>query len=84
MKQNQFQFGRFGEVGLGLVACLGLVMFSGCKGGNNAAHDDAHAHEGEVKTAQISVFGERHEIFAEHRLVVTGTPTKFVTHLTDL
>lgn len=84
MKRNQFQFGRFGEVGLGLVACLGLVMFSGCKGGNNAAHDDAHAHEGEVKTAQITVFGERHEIFAEHRLVVTGTPTKFVTHVTDL
>ena len=84
MKRNQFQFGRFGEVGLGLVACLGLVMFSGCKGGNNAARDDAHAHEGEVKTAQITVFGERHEIFAEHRLVVTGTSTKFVTHVTDL
>ncbi len=30
------------------------------------------------------VFGERHEIFAEHRLVVAGTPTKFVTHVTDL
>ena len=39
---------------------------------------------GTEKTAQISVFGERHEVFAEHRLVVAGTPTKFVTHVTDL
>jgi RND family efflux transporter MFP subunit len=30
------------------------------------------------------VFGQRHEIFAEHLLVVAGTPTKFVTHVTDL
>ena len=86
MKRNQFpfcRFGRFGEIGLGLVASLGLVVFSGCKGGNGAAHDD-HAHDGEPKTAQITVFGERHEIFAEHRLVVAATPTKFVTHVTDL
>ncbi len=34
--------------------------------------------------AQINVFGERHEIFVEHRLVVAGVPTKFVTHVTDL
>ncbi len=75
---------QFGAAGAGLAACLGLVVFSGCKGGNSAAHDDGHAHEGEVKTAQITAFGERHEIFAEHRLVVAGTPTKFVTHVTDL
>jgi len=62
-------------------------VFYGCSrhgepagGGEHAGH----AHSGEVKTAQITVFGERHEIFAEHRLVVAGTPTKFVTHVTDL
>ncbi len=81
MKKSQF--GQFGVAGLGLAACLGLVLFPGCKGGNGAAHDD-HAHDAEPKTAQITVFGERHEVFAEHRLVVAGTPTKFVTHVTDL
>lgn len=66
-------------------AVLGLV--SGCSRqqapGEAGAHD-GHAHSGEAKTAQISVFGERHEVFAEHRLVVAGTPTRFVTHVTDL
>ncbi len=88
MKQNPFQFGRFENVAAGLAVCLGLVMFTGCKDGGGAAHDDHahddHVHSGEPKTAQITVFGERHEVFAEHRLVVAGTPTKFVTHVTDL
>lgn len=83
MKRNPFQFGRFENVAVGLAACLGLLVFTGCKDGGGAGHDD-HAHDGEPKTAQITVFGERHEIFAEHRLVVAGTPTKFVTHVTDL
>lgn len=83
MKRNPFQFGRFENVAVGLAACLGLLVFTGCKDGGGAGHDD-HAHDGEPKTAQITVFGERHEIFAEHRLVAAGTPTKFVTHVTDL
>ncbi|MEK7686498.1 MAG: efflux RND transporter periplasmic adaptor subunit [Verrucomicrobiota bacterium] len=82
MKRNQLS--QLGAVGSGLAACLGVVLLSGCKGGNSAALEDGHVHNGEVKTAQITVFGERHEIFAEHRLVVAGTPTKFVTHVTDL
>ncbi|MBI4624064.1 MAG: efflux RND transporter periplasmic adaptor subunit [Verrucomicrobia bacterium] len=77
MKRNPF--GQLGTAGAGLAACVGLVVLSGCKG-----RDDSHAHSGEVKTAQITAFGERHEVFAEHRLVVAGTPTKFVTHVTDL
>lgn len=61
-----------------LAALLGLAM-TGCHRG----HD--HSHDGEEpKTAQITVWGKRHEIFAEHRFVVAGTPTKFVTHVTDL
>lgn len=67
---------------MSLAACLGVVLLSGCSRVPDAAHSVGHG--GEVKTAQISVFGERHEIFAEHRLVVAGTPTKFVTHVTDL
>lgn len=69
--------------------CAGLVaagavflVWNGCSRPGPTADDGDHAHEGEVKTAQITVFGERHEIFAEHRLVVAGTPTKFVTHVT--
>ena len=79
MKKDQLV--QFGAAGLGFAACLALVLLPGCKGADD---NDGHAHDGEVKTAQITVFGERHEIFAEHRLVVAGTPTKFVTHVTDL
>jgi cobalt-zinc-cadmium efflux system membrane fusion protein len=61
-----------------------LVVWNGCSRHEPHAEGDAHAHDGEPKTAQITVFGERHEVFAEHRLVVAGTPTKFVTHVTDL
>ena len=61
-----------------------LVFANGCSPKGSTADHGNHGHDGEVKTAQITVFGERHEIFAEHRLVVAGTPTKFVTHVTDL
>ena len=67
---------------MSLTASLGVVLLSSCSRAPDAAHSVGLG--GEVKTVQISVFGERHEIFAEHRLVVAGTPTKFVTHVTDL
>lgn len=67
---------------MSLAASLGVVLSSGCRRGPDAAHRGGH--DDEPKTAQITVFGERHEVFAEHRLVVAGTPTKFVTHVTDL
>ena len=67
-----------------VVAGAVLGVLNGCSRQRPAAEGGGHGHGGEAKTAQISVFGERHEIFAEHRLVVAGTPTKFVTHVTDL
>lgn len=67
-----------------VVAGAVLVLWNGCSRSGQTADGGDHAHEGEVKTAQITVFGERHEIFAEHRLVVAGTPTRFVTRVTDL
>jgi RND family efflux transporter MFP subunit len=76
-------FRRFELAGLGLVISLGLLVSTGCKDSGGEVHDD-HAHGDEPRTAQVTVFGERHEIFAEHRLVVANTPTKFVTHVTDL
>jgi membrane fusion protein, heavy metal efflux system len=38
----------------------------------------------EEKTAQMTVWSDRFEIFLEHRLIVVNTPTKFITHVTDL
>ena len=67
-----------------LAAGAILSLLNGCSRAGQAPAAGDHGQAGEVKTAQISVFGERHEIFAEHRLVVAGTPTKFVTHVTDL
>ena len=61
-----------------------LSVLNGCSRPGEAADTGGHDHGGDAKSAQISVFGEHHEIFAEHRLVVAGTPTKFVTHVTDL
>ena len=61
---------------MSVAACVALLLLPGC--GREDHHHD------EPKTAQITVWGERHEVFAEHRLVVAGTPTKFVTHVTDL
>jgi RND family efflux transporter MFP subunit len=66
-----------------LVAGTVLVFFNSCSRHSQSAEGGDHGGEA-PKTAQISVFGERHEVFAEHRLVVAGTPTKFVTHVTDL
>lgn len=46
-------------------------------------HGHAHGDEGE-KTAQVTVWGDRFEIFLEHPYIVAGEPTAFVTHVTDL
>jgi RND family efflux transporter MFP subunit len=67
-----------------LTAGAILSVLNGCSKPGQAASSGGQDPGGEVKTAQIDVFGERHEVFAEHRLVVVGTPTKFVTHVTDL
>jgi RND family efflux transporter MFP subunit len=65
-----------------LAAGAIFSVLNGCSKPGQAGSEAGHG--GEVKTAQITVFGERHEIFAEHRLVVAGIPTRFVTHVTDL
>lgn len=48
-----------------------------------AQSDEGHSHEGEEeKTAQVTLWDEDFEIFLEHRLLVAGNPTKFITHIT--
>ena len=75
---------------VGLIAAGAILSaVSGCSRHDRAAEAEDHAghshdENGEPKSAQITVFGERHEVFVEHRLAVAGTPTKFVTHVTDL
>ena len=66
-----------------LLAGTVLTFLNSCSRHDHSA--DGGGHRGAApKTAQITAFGERHEIFAEHQLVAASTPTKFVTHITDL
>ena len=67
-----------------LAASLAVLLLPGCNRNNDPSLDDDHHHGEEPKTAQITVWGDRHEIFAEHRFVVANLPTQFVTHVTDL
>ena len=66
------------------VALVAAGLLTACNRAKDHGHDGTHAEAEEPKTAQISVWTDRHEIFAEHRLVVAGVPTRFVTHVTDL
>lgn len=67
-----------------MAASLAMLLLLGCNRKKDVAHNDDHSHGEEPKTGQITVWGERHEVFAEYRFVVANTPTKFVTHVTDL
>jgi RND family efflux transporter MFP subunit len=49
-----------------------------------ALDDHAHEHGDADRTVQVTVFGDAHEVFLEHPLVVATTPTPFVVHLTEL
>jgi RND family efflux transporter MFP subunit len=64
-----------------LAGLLGLVIL-GCHRPDHSREGDDHHHED--KTAQITVWSDRYEVFAEHRLVPVNVATKFVTHVTDL
>lgn len=47
-------------------------------------HGHGHEHDEEPKTAQITVWSDLYEVFAEYRAPVTGKATTFITHVTDL
>lgn len=71
-----------------LAALLSAASLTGCHrpDDHGHAHDakGGHDHEHEEKTAQISVWTDRYEVFAEHKPPAAGQPTTFTTHLTDL
>jgi hypothetical protein len=70
---------------------VGAVVFAGCdrrKAGEGHPHEpgaaEAHAHDGESKAIQFTLYGERHEVFAEYSPAVVGKATRFVVHVTDV
>jgi RND family efflux transporter MFP subunit len=75
---------RTHTIPLALLTAL-LLGGAGCR---KAADDHSHDHDdhdhGEPKTAQITVWTDRYEVFAEHRAPVAGKATTFITHVTDL
>ena len=68
-----------------LISLAVAALVSGCGDshsghGHGAGTDQDH----EPKTAQISVWTNGYEIFAEHQAPVVNEPVQFVTHVTDL
>jgi membrane fusion protein, heavy metal efflux system len=66
-----------------VMPVLALLAFAACDHGHPHPHPSEKPEEDE-KTAQVTVWGDRFEIFLEHKFIVAGTPTPFVTHVTDL
>ena len=61
---------------------LSLILASGCR-----HKDHPHPHEPddhEDRTAQVTVWSDRFEIFLEHELITAGQGIQFVTHVSDL
>jgi RND family efflux transporter MFP subunit len=83
MQQHWIEWSAVTLVGGALV--FGLTGCSRSAPGPGGQAHHGHDTENEAaKTVQITVFGERHELFVEHRLVVAGHPTTFVTHVTEV
>ncbi|MBM3333794.1 efflux RND transporter periplasmic adaptor subunit [Candidatus Sumerlaeota bacterium] len=48
-----------------------------------AQSKEGHGHADEAKSAQITVWDDRFEIFLEHEYMVANRPVRFVTHVTE-
>ncbi|MCW5554430.1 MAG: efflux RND transporter periplasmic adaptor subunit [Verrucomicrobiae bacterium] len=71
---------RSHTIPLALLAALTLGG-AGCR---QSASDHGHEHGEEAQTAQITVWTNGYEVFAEHQAPVAGKATTFITHVTDL
>ena len=58
-----------------------LLGGAGCR---PTAKSESHDHADEAKTAQITVWMDGYEVFAEYRAPVVNKATTFITHVTDL
>jgi len=63
-------------------AAASLAVAAGCGHGHD--HPAGAPEAPEPRTAQVTVWHGRWEVFLEHRFLVRGVPARFVTHLTDL
>ena len=64
---------------------LSLLTLAALAAGCDSDHPHPHDHEeGEPRTDAVTVHSTRHELFIEHRLLVAGQATTFITHVTDL
>jgi cobalt-zinc-cadmium efflux system membrane fusion protein len=62
-----------------------ILTTPGCRPPEHGhSHEGGGDHEHEEKTAQITIWTDRFEVFAEHKAVVMQKPTKFITHVTDM
>jgi len=61
---------------------LSLLLLVGLIGCNASEHIDA-GHE-EEPSAAVTVWSDRHEIFAEYTLPVVGAPSRFATHVSEI
>lgn len=69
-----------------LIIGAGAKIISKSNSNDGQGHDDhsGHGHgSGHGKSSQVTVWGDRFEIFMEHPFVVANEPTKFVTHVTN-
>jgi membrane fusion protein, heavy metal efflux system len=64
------------------LAAFGVLLLAG-GGCRPAPSGHGHDHD-EPKTAQITVWTDRYEVFAEHQAPVAGEATTLITHVTDL
>lgn len=72
---------------LAVASIVAIAATSGCRRASEShgrEHANGEDHEHEEKTAQITVWTDRYEVFAEHTPPVVNQPTKFITHVTDL
>jgi RND family efflux transporter MFP subunit len=75
-----YLFVCYSAAALSLAACDRLGLGSFQKGSEAISAEQ----EDEAKTAQITVWTDRYEIFLEHQFLVVNAPTRFITHVTDL
>jgi membrane fusion protein, heavy metal efflux system len=63
---------------------LSVALLAGCGRDHADEHDHDHHADEPPRTAQLTAWSERHEIFVEHRLPVAGAAVRFLIHVTDL
>jgi RND family efflux transporter MFP subunit len=61
---------------------LFLLALVACDRGE--AHSPGAAEKAEERTESVTVWGDRFEVFLEHRPIVVGQPARFAAHITDM